>query len=199
MGAPDPLVDLAQEAEAAGLGVAAELLPLLYEELRGLAARQLARERLGHTLVPTALVHEAWLKLKDQRGAEFRDRGHFLALAALAMRRILVSHAERRRAEKRGGGAQSVTWTEGFSPSEGPRGARGADTDPLDLLALEQALQTLASKDPRKARLVELRFFGGLENAETAAILGVTERTVERDWRLAQAFLRRELERGAQE
>jgi RNA polymerase sigma-70 factor, ECF subfamily len=199
MGATDHLEALARDAEATGIGVAAEVLPLVYEELRGLAARQLAKERLGHTLAPTALVHEAWLRLKDQRGAEFRDRGHFLALAAMAMRRILVSHAERRRAEKRGGGAQAITWTEGFAPAVGPRGTPAGEADPLDLLALEQALEALAAKDPRKARLVELRFFGGLENQEVAQLLGITERTVERDWRLARAFLRREMERGAQD
>jgi RNA polymerase sigma factor (TIGR02999 family) len=189
---------LAREAEATGLGPAGEVLPLVYDELRRLAARQLAGERAGHTLAPTALVHEAWLKLEVQTQARFRDRAHFLALAALAMRRILVSHAERRRAEKRGGGRAAVTWTEGFSGSEGPRGVRG-DTDPLDLLALEQALEALALVDPRKAKLVELRFFGGLDNAEAAGVLGVAERTVERDWRLAQAFLRREIERGSRD
>jgi RNA polymerase sigma factor (TIGR02999 family) len=174
------------------------VLPLVYDELRRLAARQLAGERAGHTLAPTALVHEVWLKLEAQTQARFRDRAHFLALAALAMRCILGSHAERKRAEKRGGGQAAVTWTEGFSGSEGPRGVRG-DTDPLDLLALEQALEqaldALASVDPRKAKLVEWRFFGGLDNAEAARVLGV----VERDWRLAQAFLRRELERGSRD
>lgn len=166
------------------------LLPVLYGELRALAARQLAKERRGHTLEPTALVHEAWLKLVDQRVRDWQNRAHFMAIAATAMRRVLVDHAVAAKAQKRGGGRARVTLID--TPGE-------VATDPLDVIALDQALEELTRHDPRKARVVELRFFAGLENAEAAAALGVAERTVERDWRLARAWLRKELSRGEAE
>ncbi len=164
------------------------LLPVLYDELRAMAARQLGRERREHTLQATALVHEAWLKLVDQRAQDWQNRAHFLAIAATAMRRILVHHAEAVRAAKRGGGRSRVTLSD--RPGE-------VSTDPLDVLALNEALVALAAEDPRKAKVVELRFFAGLENHEVALALGVTERTVERDWRMARAWLRKALAEGA--
>lgn len=157
------------------------LLPLLYDELRALAARAMSRERADHTLEPTALVHEAWLRLVDQRQRDWNNRSHFLALAATAMRRVLVNHAEAVGAQKRGGGRARVEVTDVTGLGAG---------DPLDLLALDEALSKLAAHDERKARVVELRFFAGLNEEETALALGVTPRTVERDWKMARAWLR---------
>jgi RNA polymerase sigma factor (TIGR02999 family) len=157
------------------------LLPILYDELRDLAARAMARERGDHTLEPTALVHEAWLKLVDQRQQDWNNRSHFLAIAATAMRRILVNHAEAARAQKRGGGRERIEVTD-------VTGLGGADR--LDVLALDEALTKLAAHDERKAKVVELRFFAGLSEEEVALTLGVTTRTVERDWRMARAWLR---------
>jgi RNA polymerase sigma factor (TIGR02999 family) len=159
------------------------VLPLLYRELRRIAAGQLARERAGHTLQPTALVHEAYLRLVDQEQRDWVDRGHFLALAATAMRRVLVHHAERRAAAKRGGDLRRVTLP-----------AELAGEDLPDMIALDRALERLAAIDPRGAQVVELRFFGGLSNEEAAGVLGLSSRTVEREWRVTRAWLRRELD-----
>lgn len=161
------------------------LLPLLYDELRSLAKSYLGRERGGHTLEPTALVHEAFLKLVGERERNWRNRSHFFALAAQAMRRVLMNHAEKKKSAKRGGGARRVTLFEAASLFE---------EDAADLLALDEALRRLAAFDEAKSRLVELRFFGGLTTEETASVLGVSARTVERDWRLARAWLRKEVE-----
>lgn len=160
------------------------LLPLVYDELRGMAARQLGKERGGHTLQATALVHEAWLRLVDQRNQDFQNRAHFLSIAAMAMRRILVNHARDRGAAKRGGDAQRVTLVELAEELEQRAG---------DLIALETSLTRLAEMDPRKASIVEMRFFAGLSTDEVAAALGVSDRTVERDWRLARAWLKRDM------
>ena len=157
------------------------LLQALQEELRRIAAAQLARERPDHTLQPTALVNEAYLRLIEQREQNWETRSHFLAIAAKAMRRILLQHARDRVADKRGGGRDRVTLFEAESPFEEP---------PEALLALEVALERFTAVDPENARIVELRFFGGLTSEEVAGVLGVSSRTVERGWRAARAWLR---------
>jgi RNA polymerase sigma-70 factor, ECF subfamily len=159
-----------------------QLLPLVYAELRELAARLLRHERADHTLQPTALVHEAYLRLVDQRVGTWENRAHFLGIAAQAMRRILVDHARRRSATKRRGAR--VTLDDAVAPSTGPS---------VDLLEIDAALSRLAELDPRQAQVVELRFFGGLSVEETAAVLGVGSATVKRDWTVARAWLHREL------
>jgi RNA polymerase sigma factor (TIGR02999 family) len=163
---------------------------LVYDDLRALAAKFMGRERLGHTLDPTALVHEAYLRLIDQTRMEWQGRTHFLALAATTLRRVLVNHALAQRAEKRGGDQRPVTLTEDLLP--------GSDRS-LDLLALEEILQQLSASNPRRGRVVEMRFFGGLSVKETAEILGVSERTVKDDWRFARAWLLEELQRDEAE
>lgn len=159
------------------------LVPLVYDELRALATRRLRNERDGHTLQPTALVHEAYARLVDSQ-AEFTDRAHFFALAARTMRRVLVDYARGRNADKRGGGRTDVTLTGSLAAVE---------PTTLDLLALDQALDRLGELDERKARVVELRFFGGLTYAEVSVALGVSEATVDRDLRLAKAWLAEQL------
>lgn len=163
------------------------LLPLVYDDLHHLARVQFARERRGHTLQPTALVHEAYLRLVEIRRIAWQDRAHFLALAATTMRRILVGHARKHRAAKRGGGAFSVTLGEEIAGGAGPE---------ADLLALDQALGALAELDPRQARIVELRYFGGLTIEETAEALEVSPATVKSDWQMARAWLFNRLEGG---
>lgn len=158
------------------------LLPLVYDELRALAQSHLRHERDGHTLNPTALVHEAYLKLLGQ-DADWQNRGHFFGIASLAMRRVLVHYARQRAAEKRGGGVQAVTLLDDHV------GAAPAD----DLLALDEALDRLAEVAERPAKVVELRFFGGLTQEETAEVLGVSVPTVQRDWQTARAWLGRAL------
>lgn len=161
-----------------------ELLPPVYAELRQIAARQLHAERPGHTLQPTALVHEVYLRLIDQRHVDWRDRAHFFGVAAAVMRRILVDHARRHRADKRGGGLPSV-------PIDQAAGAIGPDAIPV--LALHHALDRLAELDPDLARIVELRAFGGLTIDEAACVLKVSPTTAKREWRTAKAWLTREL------
>ncbi len=162
----------------------AQLMPLVYDELRRIAAAQLARERVNHTLQPTALAHEAYLKLVDQSRAQWTDRAHFLAIAAQMTRRILIDHARVRRAAKRGGGQRmTLSWADAEVSGHGE----------LDLIELEDALQRLAQLSARQAKVVELRFFAGLEVNETAEVLGVSPRTVKGDWRVARAWLAREL------
>jgi RNA polymerase sigma factor (TIGR02999 family) len=163
------------------------LMPIVYDELRRLAARELRRERSDHTLQPTALVHEAWLRLLGDRRVDFEGRGHFFALAARAMRRVLIDHARRAIAGRRPPRAARVE----LSPELEPLGSGGAD--PAEVLALDAALERLAALDPRQASVVELRFFGGLSAPEAATALGVSEATVAREWRAARAWLKREL------
>ena len=160
------------------------LLPLLYEELRGAARRALAREQVGHTLQATDLVHEAFVKLVPSAGTSWQDRAHFLAVASRAMRQVLVEHARRRLADKRGGGAAHVTLGEGDA-------AQGHDAE--EMLALDDALSRLEALQPRLRAIVEHRFFGGLSEREIAEVLGVSERTVQRDWMRARAWLHAEL------
>jgi RNA polymerase sigma-70 factor, ECF subfamily len=163
-----------------------QLMPLVYKELRRLAHRHLGRERAGHTLQTTALVHEVYLRLVDQKEIRWQNRAHFFAVAAVMMRRILVDYARSRRFAKRGGGAPHVSLDEAMVVSN----ERAAD-----IVALDEALNALAEFDERKSRMVELRFFGGLSIEETAEVLRVSPGTVMRDWTLAKAWLQRELRR----
>lgn len=166
------------EAGVAGDGEALDrLLPLVYEDLRRVAHRQLDREGGGHTLQTTALIHEAYLKLAAGGAMSATSRAHFLAIAARAMRQVLVDYARRRKAAKRGGGVISVTLGDQAQP---------ADTSADDLLALDDALKEL---DPRQRQVIECRFFGGMEEKDIAEALGVSERTVRRDWVKARAWL----------
>ena len=171
-----------------------DLLPRVYDELRSLADAYMRRERAGHTLQPTALVHEAFLRLLRLPPGSVQNRMHFFALAAQAMRRILADHARRHRAAKRGGGAVRVPLelVEGGAPAA-PAGDDVAADD------LDAALDDLAKLDERQARVVELRFFGGLSIEETAEVLSVSSATVKRDWLVARAWLHRELRGGTAE
>src|SRR5262249_29112420 len=165
------------------------LLPIVYGELRRQAARLLRRERRDHTLQPTALVPETYLRLVEQRAADWRNPTPFFAGAAQARRRILVDHARAHGARKRGGSWERITLDDNCRP--------GAGEAEVDILALEDALRELAGLDPEKVRLVELRFFAGLNLEETASVLGVSESTVSREWRLARAWLFRPLSGAA--
>jgi RNA polymerase sigma factor (TIGR02999 family) len=168
---------------------AGELFPLVYDELRRLAQWQMGHEP-GHTLQPTALVHEAYLRLVDQPERDWRGRTHFIAFASKVMRNLLIDQARKRASAKRGGDQRRVTFAEPVAPFAG----RDLDTD--ELLDLNAALDRLADEDERAARIVELRFFGGLKVDEVAAVLGVSKRTVEGHWTHARAWLQRELNRG---
>jgi RNA polymerase sigma-70 factor (ECF subfamily) len=165
-----------------------QLIPLVHRELHQIARGCLKGERRGHTLQPTALVNEAFLRLIDVRRVSWKNRSHFLAMSARLMRRVLVDFARSRRYQKRGGGAMKVSLDE----------AHGVSTERgQDLVALDEALTTLSAVDERKARVIEMRFFGGLTVEETAAVLDVSRDTVLRDWRLARAWLMRELLKSA--
>ncbi|HTS69993.1 MAG TPA: sigma-70 family RNA polymerase sigma factor [Terriglobia bacterium] len=166
-----------QEAES-------RLVPLVYAELRRLAARYMRGERPGHTLQATALVHEAYLRLAGEKEIDWQNRAHFFAVAAKLMRRILVDHARAKRARKRGGADQNVTLDEAIVVQPEPR---------HQFLVLDEALQRLAERDPRQARIVELRYFAGLSEEEAADVLGISVRTVKRDWSVARAWLYQEL------
>jgi len=161
------------------------LVPLIYEELRRLARSKLRRERSDHTLQTTALANEAYLKLAGLEKWDWRDRAHFFGVMAAIMRRVLIDHARKHRAARRGGGATRVPLEEGLQVA--------ADR-PQDLIALDDALSRLGALDPRQERIVELRFFTGLSVEETAEVLGISPRTVKRDWAVARAWLRAELQ-----
>lgn len=175
------LLQMLAAGESAALD---QLLPLVYDELRQIAARHLRGERSDHTLQPTALVHEAYLRLCQRHTPRWESRAHFLSAAAQAIRRILVDHARSRQREKRGGGWVRITLSEEMAGSQDPN---------LDLLALDEALERLGERDVTDQRVVELRFFGGLSFQEVALVLGVAERTVQRRWSFARAWLYREL------
>jgi RNA polymerase sigma-70 factor, ECF subfamily len=160
-----------------------ELIPLVYAELRRLAAHYLKSERQGHTLQPTALVHEAFLKLVEQE-TQWQNRNHFFAVAANLMRRILVDYARGHKAEKRGGEAEKVSLEDAFI---------FVKEKPAQLIALDEALEELAKIDERRSKVVELKFFGGLNNEEIAEVLGVHSNTVLRDWNLARAWLKTQI------
>ena len=164
-----------------------ELLPVVYSELRRLAESYIQRERSDHTLQATALVHEAYLRLVDQRNVDWKNRAQFFALAAKMMRRILVNHAEAHRAAKRGGGAQKLSLDDAISFFAEQH---------LDLLELNQALDRLSGLDERQGRIIELRFFGGLTVEEVADVLQVSPATVKRDWDMAKTWLLRELSKA---
>ena len=161
-----------------------KLIPVVYDELRRQAANYLRRERPGHTLQTTALIHEAYLRLINQQNIEWQNRAHFYAIAARLMREILVDHARKRQASKRGGSDIKVPLEEAMVVSPG----RG-----VDLVALDEALTRLAAIDPQQSRIVELRYFSGLSVEETAEVLAVSSRTVKRDWNVAKAWLRHQL------
>ena len=165
-----------------------ELIPLVYDQLRQLAGRQLRRERPNHTLHSTALVHEAYLKLIDQRRVQWKDREHFFAVASQVIRRILVTYARSRQASKRGSGATMLAFDESIALP---------DRKDVDLVALDDALESLSRLDAQQGRIIELRFFGGLSIDGTARVMGISTSTVTRDWNVARAWLFRELSRSA--
>jgi RNA polymerase sigma-70 factor, ECF subfamily len=161
-----------------------ELYPLVYQELRRLARRYMSRERKGHTLQTTALINEAYVRLVDQRNVHWANRSHFFAISAQIMRRILIDHARRHAYAKRGGGAQQVSLEEA---------ATVVPDQATELVRLDEALKSLAEMDPRRSQVVELRYFGGLNNEEIAGVLKVSENTVTRDWNMARAWLYQQL------
>lgn len=176
------LVDLSDGKQ----NVLDQLMPLVYEELQRLAHHHLKQERAGHTLSTTALVHEAYLKLVDQSRVQWQNRAHFFAVASMAMRRILVNYARKRKRVKRGGGAPKLSLDDGLEVMSEERAE--------EIVALDEALTRLAQINERASRVVECRFFGGLTIEETAAALGVAPMTIKRDWRLAKTWLRRDIE-----
>ena len=182
------LTRVLEESRAGRSGAAEELAALLYDELRALARQELAGERPGHTLQPTALVHEAYLRLVGGEGGPFENRAHFFGAAATAIRRVLVDHARRRGREKRGGGVAPLSLDK-VNPAQ--------PISDAELLGLDEALARLSEFDPTKARVVELRFFAGMTVEELARALGLSESTVRRHWRTARAWLRGELTGGA--
>ena len=182
--APD-VTEMLKEWSDGNTRVLDNLMPLVYEELRRQASRFLRKERAGHTLQTTALIHEAYLKLIDQKNVEWQNRAHFFAIASTAMRRILVDYARERHREKRGGAGGNLPLDEALQISSKEK--------PIDLVALDEALTRLAGFDPRQARIVELRYFSGLDTDEPAAVLGVSNATVRRDWSFAKAWLRQEI------
>lgn len=181
-----PATQLLNAAAHGDARAAEQLLPLVYDQLHRIAERCLRREKDAHTLQPTVLVHDAFLNLVDQSSIDWQGRTHFFALSARVIRRILIEHARARQAEKRGGARERVTLDEGMAL---------AANQSFDLLDLDAALEKLAQLNERQAKVVELRFFGGLEVEAVAAALGVSERTVKGDWRVAKAWLRSQLER----
>ncbi|MGI8989080.1 MAG: sigma-70 family RNA polymerase sigma factor [Bryobacteraceae bacterium] len=183
--AGDDVTRLLVQLRAGNQGVADQLVPLIYAELRRIAGSQMARERSGHTLQATAVVHEAYMRLAGEQDIEWQNRAHFFAIAAKTMRRVLLDYARQRRAGKRGGEA-----------------ARKVDLDAElligddrieDVVALDEVLARLSEMDPEQGRVVELRFFAGLNVDETAEVMGISPRTVKREWRLAKAWLQLEL------
>jgi RNA polymerase sigma factor (TIGR02999 family) len=184
------VTQLLVQASAGDENAVSSLFAVVYDELRRLAGAALRRERPDHTLQPTALVHEVYLRLADEPGAWWENRAHFLAIASKAMRRILVEHARGRNAQKRGSGKVPLS-IDDVEP------AAPANVEALDLVVLDEALARLSALDPRQARIVELRFFGGLTVEETATVIGASPRTVKREWQMSRAWLKREMARLA--
>jgi RNA polymerase sigma-70 factor (ECF subfamily) len=180
------VTEILAAARAGDRSAVERILPAVYDELRERAASYLRRERPGHTLQPTALVHEAYMRLVDQDRIDWRGRAHFLAAASETMRRVLVDHARTRKRHKRGGGAFQVTLDEEVA---------GAEERDFDVLAVHEALERLAAVDERQARVVELRFFGGMNLDEIAEVLAISPRTAWGEWRHARAWLTAELAR----
>jgi RNA polymerase sigma-70 factor (ECF subfamily) len=183
--APESITDLLLKWSVGDATALEQLMPLVYDELRRLAVRYLRRERDNHSLQPTALVNEAYLRLVDQQKVEWQSRAQFYGLAARVMRNILVDHARSRQAAKRGGEQFRVSFDSD---------RQGSTDSGIKFLAVHEALERLVTFDAQKAQIVELRFFGGLSIEETAEVLGIGHATVERDWKLARAWLKRELE-----
>ena len=181
---PDHVTRLLSDCSDGDSGAFDRLMPLVYDDLRRIAHRRLAAEQSGHTLSTTAVVHEAYLQLVNQATATWRDRAHFFAVAARVIRHVLIDYARARKAAKRGGDAIRIPLSEDLD---------GRETDMIELLALDEALSELASLDPRLERIVELRFFGGMTMRDAAEAMGVSQRTAERDWRRARAYLYRAL------
>ncbi len=184
MSGPDEVTGLLLDWSNGNPNALNALMPLVYDELRRIAARYLRQERRDHTLQTTALVHEAYLRLIDQRRARIEDRDHFFALSSQLVRRILVDHARADKAARRGGGVPPLELKEAAAMPQG----RG-----VDLVLLDDALSSLAELDPQQSRIVELRFFGGLSIESTARVLGISPATVKRDWSTAKVWLYREL------
>ena len=189
MDAPKDVATLPSGLDIGDDKAVAELVVLLYSELRSLASHYLQRERSEHTLQTTALVHEAYLRLASQKEVHWKNKEQFLGVAAQLMRRILVDHSRGHDAKKRGGGVEKVFLEEAAGVSKGKA---------ADVIALDEALTRLAELDPQQAQLVELRFFGGLSIEESAGVLGVSRTTLKRNWNLAKAWLARELRKGEQ-
>ena len=178
---PDNITELLIEFSKGNQSVVDDIFPLIYDELKKLANNYLRNERGSHTLQPTALVHEAYLKLVDYKRINWQNRAHFMGMAATLMRQILIDHARRHRAGKRGGENENLSLEESIVIVAGEKS--------MDLIRLDDALKELAKFDEMKSRLVELRYFGGLSTEETAEVLGVSEITVKRHWRMAKAWL----------
>ncbi len=179
------LTELLARWEKGDHGALAELMPAVYDDLRRIANHHLAGERAGHTLAPTALVHEVYLRLGSYENISWQNRAHFFAMASTIMRRVLVDHARKRRAAKRGGDASAITLIESRQSDGGP--------GEIDLIALDEALTQLEALDERQCRVVQMRYFGGLKNDEIAVVLDVSAATVKRDWAVAKMWLRRAL------
>ncbi|MGH9970003.1 MAG: sigma-70 family RNA polymerase sigma factor [Pyrinomonadaceae bacterium] len=187
-GSPEGITQLLERWSRGDQDALDQLMPLVYDELHRLAGAYLRRERKTHTLQPTALVNEAYLKLIDQRNAHWQNRSQFFGVAAQLMRRILVDHARAHQASKRGGAHYNVSLSEAYRFGEKPD---------LDLLALHEVLERLSKIDGSQGRIVELRFFGGLTIEETAEVMEMSHATVEREWSVARAWLRRELSKSS--
>jgi RNA polymerase sigma-70 factor, ECF subfamily len=184
-GTQGEVTTLLAEMRNGNRGAESRLMPLVYDELRKLARHYMRSERPDHTLQATALVHEAYLRLIGQREIDWHNRAHFFGVAAQSMRRILVDHARAHLAQKRGKGEQPISLDDACALDGGDAG---------ELVALDEALARLATRDPRQSRIVELRFFGGLKEEEVAEVLGVSSRTVKREWRMARAWLYKEIQ-----
>lgn len=178
------VTELLDQLREGNTNVVDEIFPLVYDHLRLEAHYQLRHERKDHTFHTTALVHEAYLKMVGQSEADYKNRSHFLAIAALAMRRILISYARKQKAEKRGGNEQSLTFTDGMAPFE---------ADLSKMIDLDNALEELKALDKRQSEIVQYRFFGGLSYKEIAEVVGGTEHSVRYDWRVARAWLKRKM------
>jgi RNA polymerase sigma factor (TIGR02999 family) len=183
----EKVTQMLRQVQAGNREALDELFPIIYKELRRLASSQLAGERSNHTLQPTALVHEAYMRLIDQHSVNWQNRAHFFSIAAETMRRILVNHAVQRNAQKRGSGVACIELDEAISYHD-----QAADRE-LDLVLLDDALKQLEEFDPTQAKIVELRFFGGLTVEETAEVMKISESTVKREWRMAKSWLKTKL------